>query len=307
MRLLIVLALAAAGCGSDPVLAGRQGPPLYGGLMFYQGAARFEPLQLHYLRERGAVAEPVDPPLIGGSGATLSRDGEWIAWVDDDARIRVRSLRSHSNEAVTPLIDYSISPHWSPGGRYLMYVRRPGAKLDWTANLREIVVLDLVTRAERVVQVNAAAIQEMDWSPRGDLLVWQRTNPNQIELATLDGQVIRRLSPEVDSVSGVLSPVFSPDGRRVAFVEAHPYTIGHSAVVVVDLEGRVITRRAMSGVGAGLAWSPSGNELAFCVQPALPDFGRGPEQVDVLNLQTGDTWTASRPEVVACNPLWGPR
>ena len=307
LMLVLVLALAVAGCGNDPVLAGQPAPQLYGGLMFFQAPSPFAPMQLHYLPPRGSGAEPVDPPLVAGGGAALSRDGEWIAWLDGDGRIRLRQLRTHAYEVVTSVTDYSDMPRWSPGGRYIFFVRTPGARIDWTATRRELVILDRVTKEERVLAVNAATIRNPDWSPRGDLLVWQRTSPSQIELATLDGQVIRILSTEVDSVIRALNPVFSPDGRRVAFVEEHPYTIDYSAVVVVDLEGRVITRIAMSGLGAGLAWSPSGTELAFCVQPALGDFNYAPERVDVLNLQTGATRAASGAGVVACNPMWGPR
>ncbi len=96
------------------------------------------------------------------------------------------------------------------------------------------------------------------------------------------------------------SPVFSPQGDRIAFFTA---PAGAATLNVYDLNtGRSRTLgRASAFVedGAGVAWSPDGREIAFS---ALTEGEMGEEAVFVADAETG----ARRELAAGSSPTWSP-
>ena len=112
-------------------------------------------------------------------------------------------------------------------------------------------------------------------SPDGTRVAWFKELADSVELwvAPLDGGAPDRILSG-DASSNYASPVWSPDGRRLAFAAfvSDPSTGVHvrSAIDVIDADGadlrRLTTRPAL--LDDGMSWSPDGQTIAYV---GLPD------------------------------------
>jgi hypothetical protein len=107
----------------------------------------------------------------------------------------------------------------------------------------------------------AANVEDADWDPSGQQLVVVRS-PGLEEESRLEYPPGHNV---FTSAGSIRSPRFSPDGRRIAFLE-DPTARGSGGMVkVVDLEGEkvgpALTRNWPSA--RGLAWSSTGDEIWF--------------------------------------------
>jgi Tol biopolymer transport system component/DNA-binding winged helix-turn-helix (wHTH) protein len=97
-------------------------------------------------------------------------------------------------------------------------------------------------------------------------------------------------------------PVFSPDGRSLAFTRRQPPSPTPEICIVPALGGRA-PRAVVNGVDP--AWSPQGTRLAF-VGPSRTD---GPQALFTCNLDGGDTrlqLSADGAYPFLRNPAWSP-
>jgi Tol biopolymer transport system component len=99
------------------------------------------------------------------------------------------------------------------------------------------------------------------WSPRGNRVVYMEGQP-------LPRLHVLRLSTGSDVVLGRgRGPVWSPDGKRIAFLLNGRYE------AVIDATGkhlRTLDRHATDPYGFGVAWSPRGGWLAYR-RPSIGD------------------------------------
>jgi len=157
-----------------------------------------------------------------------------------------------------------IDPALSPDGRAIAYAAGvPGDMRIYVRQIdggRAIAVAELLVDNQRVPR----------WSPDGTRLIFQvghaeRENapgvsPNALYVVPAFGGVPRRLV--VDSAGSDLSPAWSPDGARIAFVRGQGVYGQH--IFVVDADGASApTRLADAKEATGLRWSPDGSMLAF--------------------------------------------
>ncbi len=100
-------------------------------------------------------------------------------------------------------------------------------------------------------------VEEADWSPSGEGVAVVRRVGGMDRLEYPIGTVLTQTRGWIGE------PRFSPDGKRIAFIE-HPQR-GNDAgsVVVVDLSGKSKVLSAGWEIAGGLAWSPKGNDLWF--------------------------------------------
>jgi len=128
-----------------------------------------------------------------------------------------------------------------------------------------------------------------DWSPDGSRLVFQRCGPTEgacfVWSVNANRTGERRLSPRCRHENNAklaakcvtvddFSPVYSPDGRAVAFVrhsgrlDRKRDRIQSAALMVADPNLKHVRRAFWFGpykgdLESGVAWSPSGKQLAF--------------------------------------------
>jgi eukaryotic-like serine/threonine-protein kinase len=147
-----------------------------------------------------------------------------------------------------------------------------------------------------------AGVREADWAPDGDGLAIVRAVGGRDRLEYPIGRVLYESS-------GYLSdPRFSPDGRRIGFME-HPFRWDDRGTVnVVDLSGK---NKVLAGVfwgEEGLAWSRDGREVLFSAsisgEPPNPyavnlagrrrAFMRAPGALTIFDTGPKGRWLVSR-------------
>ena len=194
---------------------------------------------------------------------------------------------------------------WSPDGRSVAYVSAaPGPETDdangdpmvitrylykptategltrFNDNKRlHLYVVDIATRQVRQLTTGNFYEHSIDWSPRGEELLFvsnREANPDKtfnydIFAVRLKDGVVRRLT---NTKSAEYFPVWSPDGTRIAFAGTHrdltssETTMEDTHVWVMNADGS-----NRHEVGAGIdnrqgapQWSPDGKAIYFTVQ-----------------------------------------
>jgi dipeptidyl aminopeptidase/acylaminoacyl peptidase len=100
-------------------------------------------------------------------------------------------------------------------------------------------------------------VREADWTPDGSALAIVRRVDGRDRLEWPTGKVLYQ-------TNGFISdPRFSPDGRRIAFIDHPAYGDNDGNVALIDTDGtkRDLLRDLLSI--HGMAWSPRGDELWF--------------------------------------------
>jgi TolB protein len=111
----------------------------------------------------------------------------------------------------------------------------------------------------------------------------------------IDGSELLRLS---QTPGIVMSPSWSPEGKRLAYVS---YEGGNSAVYVVDAEGRHKTRFAsFEGMNATPCWSPDGRQIAVTLSKD------GNPEVYTLSLDGATRKRITYYSGIDCSPTWAP-
>ncbi|MDQ3996430.1 MAG: S9 family peptidase [Gemmatimonadota bacterium] len=237
----------------------------------------------------------------------LSPDAAWVAYsvsaVDSakdksDSDVWMTSWDGAQTVRLTSSAESESSPRWSPDGRYLAFLsgrqEGKGAQL-WLLDRRG-------GEAQRVTQVRGG-ISEYAWSPdakRIALVVEEETDtvaakdtaekktprPIVIDRYTFKRDIVgylgtkrtslvlfdvatKKAEPLTRGVTDDDEPVWSPDGRRIAFVRRRvpePRQIENSDVFVIDARAGAAPRRLTDfpGPDGGRpAWSPDGRWVAF--------------------------------------------
>ncbi len=111
----------------------------------------------------------------------------------------------------------------------------------------------------------------------------------------IDGSQLKRLT---DTPTIVMSPAWSPDAVRIAYVS---YQTGFPAIYVDDPERHTSTRfSAFEGMNATPAWSPDGKSLAL----TLSKDGNPEIYIISLDGKTRDRLTHF--SGIDCSPTWAP-
>jgi TolB protein len=111
----------------------------------------------------------------------------------------------------------------------------------------------------------------------------------------IDGSGLQRVS---GTPGIVMSPSWSPDGKRVAYVS---YEDGNSAVYVVDIPSLDKTKFAsFEGMNATPAWSPDGRKLALTLSKD------GNPEIYIISLDGKTRKRITYYSGIDCSPTWAP-
>jgi Tol biopolymer transport system component len=217
-----------------------------------------------------------------------SPDGRWLAY-----SISFRQLwrrRSAAGSIARPVAkprlgEFDSYPSWSPDGKRIAFTRF----VSGSTVQQDRVLICVVRVGQSHVRLLAPG-RDADWSPQGSTLVFARDDG--LWVVGADG----RGSPKLAEVApGAQTPRWSPDGRRIAYIE--PSGGGTTVHVLDAVSGTdsVITN-TLPVVGGDLAWSPEGTWLAYVTARMVVD---GPYVVNrydlvIANLQTGEKDTLLR-------------
>ncbi|RMG31380.1 MAG: Tol-Pal system beta propeller repeat protein TolB [Gammaproteobacteria bacterium] len=117
----------------------------------------------------------------------------------------------------------------------------------------------------------------------------------RLQVADADGYGQRTI---VTSTEPLLSPAWSPDGRRLAYVS---FEGRHAAVYVQEVAtGRRTEVSRDKGINGAPAWSPDGTRLALTLSRD------GNPEIYVLDLRTGRRRRLTHDPAIDTEPVWEP-
>jgi Tol biopolymer transport system component len=146
------------------------------------------------------VAWTTSEPSWAPHGRLAFHTGRWIASVRSDGG-GVQRVRGTGR--------YDSQPAWSPGGRFILFVRTRGPAPPEIRRVRAQGGPTTVLRRQATAPT---------WAPDGRTIVYIDQSHFDSEVWTMrsDGKRARRLTRS--GILADLAPTFSPDGRWIAFV-----------------------------------------------------------------------------------------
>jgi dipeptidyl aminopeptidase/acylaminoacyl peptidase len=252
--------------------------------------------------------------------------GNAVAWVFDDAGVRNIWVANGAEGAGHPITTYKADDGfdigdlaWSPDTRLLAFVRGQTLEDDKPANVdstpagpmpREIWVVPAEGGAPRKI----GAGHSPSFSPDGSRLIFLDKN----RIMSVDPSGAGEPKPLLTDMGGVRSALWSPDGRRLAFVSSRG---SHALVGIYDLSAKTITWLDPTyDLDMFPAFSPDGTRIAFIRVPSeksSPFLSRRaglPWSIRVADVATGEgreIWKADpgdgsifQPTLSEHNLLW---
>jgi len=196
--------------------------------------------------------------LLDATGAEIARltsdpaEDFAAAWSPDGRQIAFNSKRNGHSElflassdgsGARRLVDAgaerSLNPAWSPDGQVIAYFREKGDGRD------QIHIVRPDGSGDRVVTSDTFNNVFPGWTPAGRIIYGRglRGRPTLAHIIDIDGTGASQLLG-----IGSFFVRYSPDGRRIAWLEEHPEAEG-IRVVVGDTAGRVIATVSLEKVG----------------------------------------------------------
>ena len=190
----------------------------------------------------------------------------------------------------------SLSPAWSPDGTRIAYTRLGEGKGG-------VAVVTLATGATQLAPGTQTALNITPmWHPDGRTLIYAHSDENGTNIVTAnvaDNCCVQRLT--VGRFADNLSPTYSPDGRRVAFVSTRA---GPPQIYSMDADGTdqdLLVPFDFGATGSSNApeWSPDGASVIF-----HREVSGSPQifQMDVASRRVKQLTSSGRNE----DPTWAP-
>ncbi|MCX5822704.1 MAG: Tol-Pal system beta propeller repeat protein TolB [Deltaproteobacteria bacterium] len=184
----------------------------------------------------------------------------------------------------------TLSPRWSPDGRFLAFTSYKEGNPD-------IYLRDLESGSTRKIAFYPGLNLPGSWSRDGKrlLVTLSRDGNQEIYEMNVENGLLLRLTRDF---SIDVSPVRSPDERRIAFVSNRS---GSPQIYVMDADGGNVRRLTYGGnYNTSPAWSPKGKKIAY------EGSVNGRFQIFVIDAEGGDpqqvTFEAGDHE----SPSWSP-
>jgi Tol biopolymer transport system component len=149
---------------------------------------------------------------------------------------------------------------WSADGRRIGFVRYARGRCELRA------VSPLGGPSEKLMDCAHHAYPRFSWSPDGQAIVVSRADgarstAGHLQIVGLGGGA-RDLTPPSDGTYGDISPIFSPDGGRVAFLRNYSDSVGDA--FVVDVAGGTVRRLTEDNADImGLTWADGGRQVVL--------------------------------------------
>ena len=224
-----------------------------------------------------AVPTPLTAYPGSETGPSLSPDGSQVAFSwngqEDNHDVYVKLVGPGEPIRLTTAPERDESPSWSPDGGRIAFVRHIRERIV------EIFVMPALGGAERrvasLVLDSSRRSTRLSWSPDGKwVAIGGKPSPSEplgLWLVEIDGAEKRRLTtPPRPGWHADYAPVFSPDGRRIAFIRTRATK---DAIFILPVSPAM--RPAGEPVEVlsdprrtqirGHAWTPDGGSLVFSV------------------------------------------
>ncbi|HOJ51015.1 MAG TPA: Tol-Pal system beta propeller repeat protein TolB [Syntrophales bacterium] len=216
------------------------------------GAGRYTGTFTDQLDVARKMARDILKTLSGDGGVFFTR----LAFVVRKGRgteIGTISFDGTDYREVTRMKSLSLSPRWSPDGRYLAFMSYQGKNPC-------LFFYDTQEGATRIFSALPGLNLPGAWSPDGKTILATLSVDGNQEIYALDVLTGKRqrltYDPDID-----VSPVWSPDGKSIAFVSDRS---GSPQIFVMNADGTGVRRLTFSGnYNTSPAWSPKGDRILY--------------------------------------------
>ncbi len=202
-----------------------------------------------------------DPALSpDGNHLAFSWDGE----TGDNFDIYVKMIGSETTLRLTDNPAEDCCPAWSSDGRYIAFMRISETK-------GEIFILPALGGPERKLLTTSGAnpfglLRFVSWSPDGRFLAFADQGPDEepyaIFLVSVESLERHKLTAPPAEYLGDSYPVFSPDGKTLAFVRVVSAAV--SDIYLLSVVGGEPRRLTFGNPWIiGLDWTPDGSEIVY--------------------------------------------
>lgn len=143
-------------------------------------------------------------------------------------------IRSTEDDRQIKIASGGFVPTFSPDGGRVAFLRFAGDQINlWTvsaigADEKRLTTDDIWFDGFNLAPYNLTQIADYSWSPDGQALIYsaKKSGSSNIWKTAADGSgVSQQISRNADPNLRLISPLFSPDGRRVAFVSNYIKTL----------------------------------------------------------------------------------
>jgi len=210
----------------------------------------------------------VSPVLRRGGGGLIAFESHR----DGNPEIYVMNQDGSFKQNLTDNPANDWGPAWSPdGGRIAFLSQRTGKSQVYVMNVDGSGLIQLTGD-----DVDANWAGPLSWSPDGSRLVatayFSRTDnwtQSLLYLVHADGSGIEPLIPTPESSFNDSRPIWSPDGKRIAYLS---YRYNTTGLYLVDLDTRSETTLSVSGSFyiPVFDWYPDGTKLAYLSIVRIP-------------------------------------
>ena len=199
------------------------------------------------------------------SQPSFSPDGNEIAFVwneDGEAsNIYVKLLNSETPLQITSGDGRDQSPTWSPDGTQIAFIRYGSGKQTVSMVPALGGAVRILYQLHRTIDWDAPGIS---WSPEGNWLIFpdaqSADDPSAIYALSLKSLQTKILTLPPNSSDGDYCPIYSPDGKHIAFVRGTDAAVRNLFMINADGTGlRALT--VHSHTIAGIAWTPDSSNL----------------------------------------------
>ncbi len=258
-----------------------------------------------------SIVNPATETIVGNISTTSSEphwspDGRWLAFQVDNGTghgfcvtpFPFREINLDS--ALYVQSDWCIGQVTALGTATINTIksdfnplRDDNVFLDrWSANGNQLVFYDIYTNQSYVINRDTTGFRKLDndnkppgidpnmhvedfaWSPNGTQIAFDGTfNPNPlldngIYLMNANGTAQRRLTP---ANLNATVPVWSPDGKKIAFYTTHTDPYSNQKLYVMNADGtNLIQLSADNLLVSDRVWSPDSQTIVFSVNNPNP-------------------------------------
>lgn len=256
----VVCALLLAAVGGRGASAARPGAEE---IAFSAGA----PAKVYTLNLRTGAPHRVVRGLTAQMDPSWSPDGRRLAFAGvlqaRPSQIYVVSVDGRDLRRLTRSGVADTNPVWSPDGTRIAFVEAPAVPTGYWGEARDLMVINADGTGLRRLTKDTGAKSDVSWSPDATRLMF------------IDGHILTRQVKILDLRSGRTinlatdagSPVWSPDGADVAYVQSYPTRV---ELVIAAADGsrrRVLLSRPLARVPISVSWSPDGSAIAVSSGP----------------------------------------
>jgi len=223
------------------------------------------PTNLFAIGADGSGLRRLTPSGLDVSSFEWAPDGSRIAYLDRQGALRLVHVDGTGRELLA-----ARSPRrspwflrWSPDGKAIAVdAPEPGTPPAPKNGALDSSIELISTGGGAPRRLPSSGAQELDWSPRGNEIVYA-SGTGRVRIIRTDGSKARPFFVRPQT-QGFATPTWSPDGTHVGFSGHVPHGPWYNGIYVADADGRnlhLVTSRAYNEYG--FAWSPDGRNILY--------------------------------------------